>query len=105
MLWAPLSSHSLRFSHGSRSSTKRAPAVSHAGRPAGKSPERTQSENGSVTTGDRSIQPAFRTASTSPSIRGVMRSTDVPTNETWVAIHARKLRRHLGGEGRSPRET
>ena len=57
MLWAPLSSQSLRFSQGSRSSTKRAPAVSQAGRPAGKSPARTQSENGSVTTGD-AIDPA-----------------------------------------------
>ena len=49
--WAPLSSQSLRCSHGSMSSTKRAPALSQRGRPAGKSPASTQSVNGSVTTG------------------------------------------------------
>ncbi|MBB4140221.1 glycoside hydrolase family 43 protein [Microbacterium invictum] len=38
------------------SSTNRAPAASHAGRPAGKSPLSVQSENGSVTTGAASYR-------------------------------------------------
>ena len=53
----PLSSSSLRVSCGVMSATNRAPAASHAGRPAGKSPLSTHSVNGSVTTGTASSQP------------------------------------------------
>src|SRR3984957_20093642 len=55
--WAPLRSQSLRLSNGMTSATKRAPASSHRGLPAGKRPESTHSEKGSVTTGAESVKP------------------------------------------------
>lgn len=90
---APFSSHSLRCSNGAMSSTNRAPARSHSGRPEGKRPLSTQSLKGSVTTGLRSIHPAAATARMSASVVcGVMRSTDVATNATWSCTYVTRSR-------------
>jgi hypothetical protein len=63
------------------SATNRAPPASHPGRPPGKSPLRTHSLYGSVTTGASSVRPvSSATARTSSGVvSGVIRSTMVVT--------------------------
>ncbi len=70
--------------------TKRAPALSHAGLPAGNSPLRTQSLKGSVTTAARSCQPVSAVAlrRSAGVVFGVIRSTDVDTKDTFASIQA-----------------
>ena len=86
----PLSSHSLRSSCGVMSSTKLAPAPSHWGRPALKSPAMTHSVNGSVATAAGSSTPVSSTIAcmASSEIDGVMRSIIVVAKPTFSSTHA-----------------
>ena len=102
---APFSSQSFRDSYGRTSSTKRAPADSQCGRPAGNAPSSTQSAYGSVTTGAASSHPvaAATSAVSPPWSRGVIRSTEVETNDTDVSSQAARSGEQAAASSSRPR--